>query len=239
MNEGQTLSSTSNSLIRLININKIFEKGENNIHVLKGTNLTITKGEMLGIVGISGSGKTTLLHIIGTLEKPTSGSILFQDRDISIESEEGLANFRNKTIGFVFQFHHLLPEFSALENTAMPALINGIKRKRAYEMARNTLIEVGFKDRFHHRTGELSGGEQQRVAIARAIVLNPPILLADEPTGNLDSKTGMMIHELLIDFNKKRGVTLIIVTHNESLIKEMSRTLRLEDGALKEMTDDR
>ncbi len=200
------------------------------LHVLNGIDLDINRGEMLAVVGASGVGKSTLLHILGGLDRPTSGRVLYGDIDVFGLDSDRLARFRNERVGFVFQFHHLLPEFSALENVMMPALIRGTNRESAAKTAADALADVGLAARGHHRPGELSGGEQQRVAVARALVLNPAVILADEPTGNLDTHTGEAVHELMKKINKERGVTFIIVTHNDRLAIRADRVLRLAEG---------
>jgi len=217
-------------LIQVRGLHKVFKKEGAEIHALKGIDITVQRGEMVVIVGASGAGKTTLLHILGTLDRPSRGEVLYQGEDVFSRTEESLAEFRNREIGFVFQFHHLLPEFNALENTMMPALIQGMDRKEARERAEKILTEVGLKERIWHKPGELSGGEQQRVAVARALVLRPTILLADEPTGNLDSKTGEKIIQLIFSLNESRGITLVIVTHNEVLARRFPRQIYLADG---------
>ncbi|MBF0518030.1 MAG: ABC transporter ATP-binding protein, partial [Nitrospirae bacterium] len=190
-------------------------------------------GKTVSIMGASGAGKSTLLHVTGTLERPTSGEVTYNDKSVFELDDKALAAFRNKTIGFVFQFHNLLPEFTALENTIMPGLISGIDRKGLLERGRAILSELGLKDRLLHRPGELSGGEQQRVAVARALVLEPLVVLADEPTGNLDTKTGEMLIDLLLDINRKKGTTFIIVTHNEQFAKKTDVIYVMVDGTLK------
>jgi lipoprotein-releasing system ATP-binding protein len=200
------------------------------VDVLKGIDLTFNQGERAAIVGVSGVGKTTLLHILGTLDRPTTGKVLYRGKDIFTLNERELALFRNREIGFVFQFHHLLPEFNALENTMMPCLIQGISKKEAAFRAETILSLVGLKERLSHKPGELSGGEQQRVAVARALVLEPKVLLADEPTGNLDTKTGESVFHLLQELNQIKGVTLIVVTHNLKLASQLPRQINLADG---------
>ena len=200
------------------------------MEVLRGVDLTFSRGEKTAIVGASGVGKTTLLHILGTLDRPTTGKVLYEGKDIYTLNEKDLALFRNREIGFVFQFHHLLPEFSALENTMMPCLIQGNPKREAVSRAEAILTLVGLKERLSHKPGELSGGEQQRVAVARALVLEPKVLLADEPTGNLDTKTGESVFDLLQELNQIRGVTLIVVTHNLKLAEKLSRQIQLSDG---------
>jgi len=185
---------------------------------------------MVAVVGASGVGKSTLLHVLGALERPDSGQVMYRGNDVFGYNDEGLASFRNQTIGFVFQFHHLLPEFNALENAMMPALIKGLGSKKASEKAEAILIRVGLKDRLKHVVGELSGGEQQRVALARSLVLNPDVLLADEPTGNLDPRTSETIHDLLLSLNHEDGITAVIVTHNMRLAERLSRQMTLIDG---------
>jgi lipoprotein-releasing system ATP-binding protein len=202
------------------------------LRVLNDIDLDIRTGEMLAIVGASGVGKSTMLHILGGLDRPTSGRVLYGDVDVFGLSSDRLARFRNERVGFVFQFHHLLPEFSALENVMLPALIRGTEPAAAAATALKVLADVGLGDRAHHRPGELSGGEQQRVAVARALVLSPDAVLADEPTGNLDAHTGETIHELLQKINKERGITFVIVTHNDRLAIRADRVLRMADGKL-------
>src|SRR5512136_2315217 len=217
-------------LIQVQQLFKSYGNGTKRVEVLKGIDLTFGTGERGAIVGASGVGKTTLLHILGTLDRPTSGKVLYQGEDVFTLNERQLALFRNREIGFVFQFHHLLPEFNALENTLMPCLIQGMSKKEGASRAESILSLVGLKDRLLHKPGELSGGEQQRVAVARALVLEPKVLLADEPTGNLDTKTGESVFDLLLELNRVKGVTLIIVTHNLKLAEKMSRQIHLIDG---------
>lgn len=219
-------------MIRLINLTKTFIKDGNRIEVLKGINLTISRGQSISILGVSGAGKSTLIHILGTLDRPTSGTMLFDDVDIFTWDEKKLAEFRNKKIGFVFQLHNLLPEFSSLENTMMPALIYGFSSREARIKAEMILHEVGLKDRMNHKPGELSGGEQQRVAVARALIMDPEIILADEPTGNLDSETGKTIENILLELNRTRNITLVVVTHNKALAEKMSTCIGLHDGKI-------
>jgi lipoprotein-releasing system ATP-binding protein len=219
-------------VIKISNLNKTFIKDGARIHVLKDLNLDVGKGDSLAIVGVSGSGKSTLIHILGTLDHPTSGTILFEDNNVFLWSENKLAVFRNERIGFVFQFHNLLPEFSSLENVMMPALIHGLSRHEAGKRAELLLKDLGLHDRVTHKPGELSGGEQQRVAVARALIMEPELLLADEPTGNLDTETGARIGDLLVKLNKTRGITLVVVTHNAILAKQMSRSIGLRDGRI-------
>ena len=221
-------------MIILENLSKTFIKDGNRIEVLRNLNLEIKKGESLAVVGVSGAGKSTLIHILGTLDHPTSGTLSINGQNVFEWNEKKLATFRNKMIGFVFQFNNLLPEFSALENTIMPALISGLKKKEAVDKARQVLEEVGLEQRLKHKPGELSGGEQQRVAIARAMIMEPEILLADEPTGNLDTETGKRIEDVLLNLNAKKNITLIVVTHNKALADRMTGRIGLRDGEIYE-----
>jgi lipoprotein-releasing system ATP-binding protein len=200
------------------------------IDVLKGVSVTIEKGELVSLVGASGSGKSTFLHVVGTLDAPAAGAMSFEGKSVFEMNDAEVAEFRNRTIGFVFQSHYLLPEFTAAENVAMPALIRREDKDDAIGRARELLDRVGLRNRADHRPGELSGGESQRVALARALMLKPPLLLADEPTGNLDPATGEGIHQLLRDVNRDLGITAVIVTHNETLAQSMPRRLRLRGG---------
>src|SRR5436853_167475 len=202
------------------------------VHVLKGVTLEIKRGELVAIVGASGVGKTTLLHILGTLDRPTSGTVRFDGNDLSALDDQALAEFRNRKVGFVFQFHHLLPEFTALENVMLPALIRRHDQAKARAAAEAVLKEVGLEHRLAHRIGELSGGEQQRVAVARALVLRPDLVLADEPTGNLDTHTGEEVFKLMRDLNRAKGITFVIVTHNEALSRQADRIIRMVDGKI-------
>jgi lipoprotein-releasing system ATP-binding protein len=221
------------TLVSVKDVHKSFDHMGRSLEVLRGINLDIDEREVVAIVGPSGAGKSTLLHCIGTLDLPTSGKIEVNGEDITLlgaTKARKLAALRNRTIGFVFQFHHLLPEFTALENVIMPGLIQG---KSATEMegpARALLGEVGLADRLTHRPGELSGGEQQRVALARALVLSPKLLLADEPTGNLDTATSQAMHELFFEINRTRGTTIVVVTHNATFAERMPRVVHLSDG---------
>ncbi|HOG17060.1 MAG TPA: ABC transporter ATP-binding protein [Syntrophales bacterium] len=221
-------------MIRLTNLSKVFIKDGNRIEVLKDLNLEIARGETLAVVGVSGAGKSTLIHTLGTLDRPTSGQVLFDGVDVFQKQERELAEFRNRKIGFVFQFYNLLPEFSSLENTMMPSLICGMSVREARRKAEEILAEVGLGDRTTHKPGELSGGEQQRVAVARALIMSPEILLADEPTGNLDTETGKKIEDMLVSLNRSKGITLVVVTHNPSLASRMSRQIGLRDGRIYE-----
>ncbi|MEK7703461.1 MAG: ABC transporter ATP-binding protein [Myxococcota bacterium] len=215
-------------------LHKSYRKGEATIDVLLNADLDVHAGETVSVVGASGAGKSTLLHVLGTLDEPDRGEISYRGQSLRGLSSAALADFRNRELGFVFQFHHLLPEFSALENTMMPALIRRLSPSEATARAQRALDDVGLSHRVAHKPGELSGGEQQRVALARALVLEPPLLLADEVTGNLDERTGEEIHELLAQINRQRGTTIVVVTHNRALANRMQRRLLLEDGVLKE-----
>ena len=218
--------------IRVRDLWKVFETRGGKVEALKGIDIEIPGGETLAIVGVSGSGKSTLLHILGTLERPSDGQVHYGETDVFRQNETELAAFRNREIGFVFQFHYLLPEFSALENVMMPCLINGIAMEQAKDMALQVLKRVGLEHRLEHRPGELSGGEQQRVAIARAVVLKPKVILADEPTGNLDLDTGASILDLFLMLNDEYGISSVIVTHNMDIAKRLQRRIRLSDGKI-------
>ena len=221
------------SLIETKDLKKVFITDAGELHVLKDITLSIKEGEMVGIVGASGVGKSTLLHILGALDRPTAGNLYYSNTDVFSLDRNSLATFRNRTIGFVFQFHHLLPEFSAIENVMMPGLINkGLGYKEIQDRAERLLDEMGLSERKKHRPGELSGGEQQRVAVARALILEPKVVLADEPTGNLDTATGEELFKIFIDLNKEKGITFVIVTHNESLSSCCHRILKMVDGRL-------
>lgn len=219
-------------LVQSRGLKKSFKVGDDYLEVLKGLNFSIMRGEMLGIVGVSGAGKSTLLHIIGALDRPTEGDVIFNSQGIFKMTDIQLAEFRNRKIGFVFQFHHLLPEFTALENVMLPVLISKKGKDEAIKEAKRILTEVGLRDRINHKPGQLSGGEQQRVAVARALINNPQLVLADEPTGNLDSKTSEDVYELLYKLNREMGQTFVIVTHNDTLVKRMTRVIRLADGMI-------
>jgi lipoprotein-releasing system ATP-binding protein len=221
------------TLVSVRDVHKSFDHMGRNLEVLRGINLDIEEGEVVAIVGPSGAGKSTLLHCIGTLDMPSMGSITLAGEDItSLGATKGrkLAALRNRTIGFVFQFHHLLPEFTALENVVMPGLIQGKSPEEMDGAARALLTEVGLAQRLTHRPGELSGGEQQRVALARALVLSPKLILADEPTGNLDTATSTDMHELFFEINRTRGTTIVVVTHNANFAERMPRVVHLRDG---------
>ncbi|MBK7689653.1 MAG: ABC transporter ATP-binding protein [Bacteroidetes bacterium] len=205
-------------------------KSYGDLNILKGVSIEVQRGEIVSIVGASGAGKSTLLHIIGTLDRPDSGKVLIDDVDVFSLSATKIAQFRNQKIGFVFQFHHLLPEFSALENVMMPALINNVSVSTAQKKASSLLDRMQLNDRLHHKPSELSGGEQQRVAIARSLINDPAIILADEPTGNLDSSNSLIIFDMILQLRAELQQTFILVTHNDELAKQSDRTLRMADG---------
>lgn len=213
-------------------LTKVFHTQAGRLEVLRGIDLEIKRGEFIAITGASGAGKSTLLHILGTIDRPTSGTLYYDRRDIFSLNDAALSEFRNSNIGFVFQFHHLLPEFSALENILMPGLIAGHSKITLTATAEGILQKLGVFDRRFHRPGELSGGEQQRIAVARALILNPRILLADEPTGNLDTTTGEELFKVLAAMNADFGITIVMVTHNTSLAAKCSRILHMQDGQI-------
>ncbi len=214
------------------NIGRIFKAPKGDLKVLSGLTLTIGKGETIAITGASGSGKSTLLQILGCLDRPTSGQLTIDGRETAGLSDHELASLRNKSMGFVFQFHHLLPEFCAWENVALPLLVRGQSLGSAEGTSRKILRDLGLEERAEHKPNELSGGEQQRVAIARAMAARPLVLLADEPTGNLDRATGQNVAQLLWDLNQNTGIALVIVTHNQEIAQRAQRTLELKDGKL-------
>ena len=222
----------SGPLVSVLNLARIYRSGDRDLVIFRDLTLDIAKGEQIAIIGESGAGKSTLLHLISGLDRPTSGSIRYKDRDITTLAEPELSIFRNREIGYVWQQHHLLPEFTAEENAAMPLLIRGDSHSSAFARAREALAETGLAARADHRAGELSGGEQQRIAIARALATDPSLLLADEPTGNLDEHTGHMIFDLLAELQKRRGLTSILVTHNLQFARRADRVLKMEEGAL-------
>ncbi len=219
-------------MITAHNIIKSIPVGEKNLVILKGVTLSIQKGEIVAIIGASGVGKSTFLHILGALDRPTAGSVLFHGLDLFSQTDQGLSEFRNRKVGFVFQSHHLLSEFTALENTMMPGLIQRVDPGPLTVRAKEILSAMGLSERFNHRPGQLSGGEQQRVAIARALILHPELVLADEPTGNLDSQTGEEVFALLKGLNRQMNLTLVLVTHNEKLSLQADRIVKMVDGTL-------
>ncbi|OIP32051.1 MAG: hypothetical protein AUK47_21235 [Deltaproteobacteria bacterium CG2_30_63_29] len=223
--------------IHIVDLHKSFLHEGKRLNVINGIDSVFRKGEMVSISGRSGVGKSTFLHVLGTLDRPTRGQILFGDQDVFTLSSTQLARFRNQHIGFVFQFHHLLPEFTALENVMMPALIHRLSKADADRKARALLAEVGLSERLRHKPGELSGGEQQRVALARALVMEPTLLLADEPTGNLDQDTGEGIHDLFLELNRRFNLTIVIVTHDPRLAARMPTRLTMKDGRFVEPGD--
>ena len=220
----------SSNLVSLRGVHKRYLLDGAALDVLKGVDLEVAAGEMVCVVGPSGAGKSTLLNLLGTLDLPTRGQILYEGVDVTGLSSRELARFRNEKLGFVFQFHHLLPEFDAVENVMMPGLVRGVARRKLEPAARALLEEVGLAARLHHRPGELSGGEQQRVALARALSMEPKLVLADEPTGNLDSATSEAMHALLFQLNATRGTTFLVVTHNRELANQMPRVVTMRDG---------
>lgn len=220
------------NMLQAFGLCKSFQGTQKPLHVIKDLNLSLDAKETLAVVGASGIGKSTLLHILGTLDRPDQGALHFKGENVLQFSDQRLAKFRNQTMGFVFQFHHLLPEFSALENTMMPALIQGMEAGRATRDSEAILVRVGLQDRLHQKATELSGGEQQRVALARALILKPAILLADEPTGNLDKQNSEHVHQLLLDLNAEMGMAIVVVTHNLELASYMARQATLVDGQL-------
>jgi lipoprotein-releasing system ATP-binding protein len=220
------------NLLRARNLRKSFQDTAAEIAVLDGLDLELEEGERLAIVGESGVGKSTLLHILGTLDRPTSGQVLYRDKDIFTLDEDALSEFRNRDVGFVFQFHYLLPDFNALENVMLPALIQGWEQAKAEAAAQRLLERVGLKDRVDHRPGKLSGGEQQRVAVARAVILEPKLILADEPTGDLDARTGEEVQDLLFRLNEEVGIALVVATHNRGFAEKIGRQMELRERRL-------
>jgi lipoprotein-releasing system ATP-binding protein len=230
MNEPAAGAAVANELLRAEGVAKVFRTEVAEIEVLRGVDLTVNAGDRIAILGQSGVGKSTLLHVLGTLDRPSAGTVRFRGEDLFSRSPDELATFRNESLGFVFQFHHLLPEFDAVENVMMPGLIRGVGFVEMRERATAILREVGLGERLGHRVGKLSGGERQRVAVARALVLDPPLLLADEPTGNLDPRTGERITDLLLHVSRTRGTALVVVTHSPALAERLGRIVTLIDG---------
>jgi lipoprotein-releasing system ATP-binding protein len=221
------------NLLSVQDLHKSFFEGGSEIHILRGLNLELAEGERLAVVGESGVGKSTLLHIIGTLDRPTGGKIFYRGKELPLADETALCQFRNREIGFVFQFHYLLPDFSALENVMFPALIQGVEAAHAKREAEQLLELVGLKDRISHRPGKLSGGEQQRFAVARAVILKPKLVLADEPTGSLDLRIGQEVQELLFQLNEENKIALVVATHNREFAKKIGRCVELTAGELR------
>lgn len=219
-------------LLSVRDLHKTFVEGASEIQVLRGANFSLAEGERVAVVGQSGVGKSTLLHILGTLDRPTSGQILFRGQELPLDDETALCEFRNRQIGFVFQFHYLLPDFSAIENVMFPALIQGMDAQQARREGERLLESVGLKDRMSHRPGKLSGGEQQRVAVARAVILQPSLVLADEPTGSLDLRIGQEVQDLLFQLNQEKKIALIVATHNREFADKIGRRVELRDGQL-------
>ena len=220
----------SEFLLKCAALKKSYQKDGGTVEVIRGVDLTLSEGETIAILGSSGAGKSTLLHVLGTLEPPTSGSIQYLDKNLLALSNDELSRFRNREIGFIFQFHYLLQEFTALENVMMPAMIAGEDKAKYAAQAERLLKEVGLGHRLTHRPTELSGGEQQRVALARSLVMKPRLLLADEPTGNLDSANAQMVKELFLQLSEAHGVTIVLVTHDEAMAKNFSRQMVMRDG---------
>lgn len=220
-------------MIRATGLKKSYRSNGASVDVLRGVDVAVDRGEMVAIVGASGVGKSTLMHLLGTLDVPDAGTVFLGNLDVFAMDEEARNQFRNRTIGFIFQFHHLLPEFTALENVAMPLLIGRSDERESFERARTLLGELGLGERVDHRPGQLSGGEQQRVAVARALVTEPALVLADEPTGNLDTKNSRELVSLFKSLHQKRGLTSVIVTHSEAIAAECDRVLHMVDGVVK------
>lgn len=229
---------TNEVLIKGINIRRVFVTGKERLEVLKGIDVTFKKGMTHTIVGPSGAGKSTLLHILGGLDRPTEGKVILDNSSLYDFPDRELSRIRNKKIGFIFQFHHLLPEFSALENVMMPSVIDAMNAKKARKVAENLLVKVGLSDRFDHKPNELSGGEKQRVAVARALVNNPSVIFADEPTGNLDSKNSDLLLSMLLELNRSEGITLIVVTHNKDIANKIGNVIKMKDGKIQGVEND-
>jgi lipoprotein-releasing system ATP-binding protein len=234
---GSGEQETLSAMLLTVELYKSYLSGSVELPVLKGIDIAVKAGEIISVVGASGVGKSTLLNLLGALDRPTGGTILYEGQDIFKLTNRELALFRNREVGFVFQFHHLLPEFSAIENVMMPALIAGKRKEEAQTLAAELLKNVGLAEREQHRPSELSGGEQQRVAVARALVNNPRVVLADEPTGNLDRKTSEEVHDLLWELNERMNQTFVIATHNEGLAQRCDRIIKLADGQAEEVIE--
>ena len=234
MNNTGNNRTAATSAFQASGIEKYYEEVGHRVEVLTGVDLQLERGEMIAIVGASGTGKTTLLHILGTLDRPTAGTLLYGGEEVLNKNDIELSAYRNRTVGFVFQFHHLLPEFTALENVMMPGLIAGQEKAVMAEEAAVILEKVKLSERIQHKVGQLSGGEQQRVALARAIIMKPLLLLADEPTGNLDTKTGYKVFQLLQEMSAEYSLSAVMATHNLELASEMNRCLTLTEGKLQE-----
>ncbi len=234
MKKSVTAHGKDGAVVRATGLVKTYDDGTFTVPVLKGVYLRVERGEQVGIIGTSGSGKSTLLHLLGGLDRPTAGQVEVEEHELSGLSETGRGKLRNRALGFVYQFHHLLPEFTALENVAMPLLLRRTSSGDALKQASAMLARVGLEDRLTHRPAELSGGERQRVAVARALVTHPLAVLADEPTGNLDRENAESVYELMLELNRSLGTSLIVATHDVLLAKRMDRVLKLEDGTLRE-----
>lgn len=232
MSESAAPGEVSTQVIVTRGLEKSYAMGSGVVMALSGVDLEVDHGEMVAVMGVSGAGKTTLLHILGALDRPTKGEVILEGKSLSERTEIELARLRNQHVGFVFQFHHLLPEFSGLENVMIPGLLQGARKKEVEEQAKELLSRMGLAERWNHRPGELSGGEQQRVAIARALINNPSVILADEPTGNLDSSTAETIFELLREINEKNRQTILVATHNRSMAEKMDRVIAVVDGKI-------
>ncbi|MDE0332784.1 MAG: ABC transporter ATP-binding protein [Nitrospinae bacterium] len=232
MSESAAPDEVSTQVIVTRGLEKSYAMGGGEVMALSGVDLEVAHGEMVAVMGVSGAGKTTLLHLLGALDRPTKGEVILEGKSLQERSEVELARLRNQYVGFVFQFHHLLPEFSGLENVMIPGLLRGARKKEVEEQAKEMLSRMGLADRWNHRPGELSGGEQQRVAIARALINNPSVVLADEPTGNLDSSTADTIFELLREINERSRQTILVATHNASMAEKMDRVIAVVDGKI-------